>query len=157
MTKYNLGCGDDIRDGWVNVDKDPESPADIRYDLEDLPWPWKSRSADTILMDNVFEHIHPRHRAGVINECYRLLDPNGRFIMHLPVPEIGSGWDVTHYNIPSWRWPFHPRWQSEWIATDISISKVGPGRLMPDGIAKLATRFWLVRCIDEVKVVVTPQ
>lgn len=155
--KYNLGCGDDIRNGWVNVDIDPNSFADITYDLEDTPWPWKTRSAEWILMDNVFEHLAPPTRTDVLNECHRILDRDGTLEMALPVPEVGSGWDVTHYNVPSWRWPLHPSWSHMWKLVNIDTSKVGPGRVLPDSLARQLTRFHIARCVDEVRILVMPR
>lgn len=154
--KLNLGCGDDIRSGWTNVDIAPRDGA-VEMDLEETPWPWSDGSAKVILMDNVFEHLRPGTRPAVLEECHRVLSPDGALIMRLPVPDIGGGWDVTHQQIPSWRWPLHPRYTSRWRVLDMTASRVGPGRALPESLARLLTRFWIVRAIDEVELTVTPQ
>ena len=44
MTKINLGCGHDYKDGWVNVDFYDDSKCDVVHDLEEFPWPWEDLS-----------------------------------------------------------------------------------------------------------------
>ena len=40
--KLNLGCGQNPRDGYLNVDK--YGSADLTCDLEAFPWPWPDNS-----------------------------------------------------------------------------------------------------------------
>ncbi len=52
-SKINLGCGDDYREDWHNVDIQGDA-ADQRLDLEATPWPWpddsfEQRSSTTCL------------------------------------------------------------------------------------------------------------
>lgn len=148
----NLGCGDDYREGWLNVDIDPTSRADRVVDLEDTPWPLPSDHFEHALVDNVFEHIAPRKRGAFIQECHRILAPDGILVMRLPVPDIGVGWDDTHHPIPSWRWPLHPRWRDHWDVEGIEGSRVGVGRALPEVLARFATRHWLIRGVDQVEV-----
>ena len=50
--KLHLGCGDEYREGWVNVDH--LSPlADERVDLSVFPWPWEDNVADEIYLEQV--------------------------------------------------------------------------------------------------------
>ncbi len=154
-SKINLGCGDDYREDWHNVDIQGDA-ADQRLDLEATPWPWPDDSFETALVDNVFEHITPRRRGDFLDECQRILKPGGEMIMRLPVPEVGVGWDTTHQPIPSWRWPFHSRWADKWEVVSMDGSCVGPGQFVPERIARLATRFWLFRGVDQVEIVVRP-
>jgi hypothetical protein len=69
----NMGCGYNKRDGWVNVDSSSACAPDVVYDLESLPWPWASDSADRVRFNHSLEHMgrepsvflgmmpHPRH------------------------------------------------------------------------------------------------
>jgi predicted SAM-dependent methyltransferase len=152
--RLNLGCGDDIRDDWHNVDIVDGPGVDELHDLQDTPWPWKSNCCSEILMDNVLEHIGPMYRDDTIAECARVLAPGGQLEVVLPVPEAGCGWDLTHYAVPSWRWHLHPRWQDTWSELSVVPSRVGPGRLLPDSLALLATRFGVARCCDQVSTTV---
>jgi predicted SAM-dependent methyltransferase len=155
--RLNLGCGEDYREGWVNADVDPQVRVDVRLDLEEAPWPWGDGAATEVVMDNVLEHIDPRMRPDVLEECLRVLDPeSGTLEVALPVPGAGGGWDVTHYAVPSWRWPLHPRWRDLFDVEAVSASRVGPGRAMPSELALLAARFTGLRTVDEVTTWVTP-
>lgn len=151
-SKLNLGCGSDIREGWHNVDVVDQAGVDQVYNLEITPWPWPEDCAETILMDNVFEHLHPRCRMNVLSECKRILEHNGTLRMSLPVPAVGTGWDVTHYAVPSWRWPLHPEQRSDWELVSIRGSRVGPGRVLPERAARWLTRQGAGRFLDEVTI-----
>lgn len=154
--RLNLGCGDDVRPGWVNVDIVAREGVEV-LDLEEFPWPYDTGSAERILASNVFEHIAVENRAKFIEECLRVLEPGGLMEMRLPVPEIGAGWDLTHHPVPSWRWPYHPRWSDLWDVIVMEGKTVGPGRFVPENVARLATRFWIFRGVDEVTIAVTPK
>lgn len=154
--RLNLGCGADTRDGWHNVDVVERPDVNEVYDLEETPWPWPTDCAERVLLDNVFEHLHPRTRPAVIRECRRVLADDGTLEMALPVPEIGTGWDVTHYNVPSWRWPLHPEYRDRWELLSVRGSRVGPGRFVPERLARQLTRHGIARCLDEVRIEVRP-
>ena len=52
--KLNLGCGADIRPGWVNIDLTPQ--ADVKVDLRE-PWPVEDGSAALAHAEHFFEHL----------------------------------------------------------------------------------------------------
>src|SRR6266508_4546924 len=87
QVKLNLGCGADLRKGYLNVDfAAPRSYEHFKdngydlefmaYDLETTPWPWVEGEVDEILALNVLEHIN-RFDA-VWHEIHRILKPGGR-------------------------------------------------------------------------------
>lgn len=58
--KLHLGCSDDLKPGWLNVDMGPRvSVEPFQYQQADLnfPWPWDTSSVEQILAQDVFEHI----------------------------------------------------------------------------------------------------
>ncbi|WP_327052778.1 class I SAM-dependent methyltransferase [Halomicrococcus gelatinilyticus] len=135
MKKVNLGCGPDYRDGWTNVDINPEFNPDQVIDLEDNNWDLPSSTFDVVLADNVFEHIDPRKRPTFLEECHRILKEDGELVMRWPTPGFGGGWDVTHYSIPSWEWPNHPNNDDYWETEEISFDYSAIGRYLPQSIA----------------------
>lgn len=147
--RLNLGSGADYRDGWHNVDVDSSHNPDEVRDLEETPWPWDDDQFTTILVDNVLEHIDPRKRLPFLSECRRVLHPSGEMTVRLPTR---TGWDVTHYAVPSYTWPNHPDNDGDWEIVDVTADPVGPGRLMPERLALLCTRYDVVRCLREVEV-----
>lgn len=152
--RLNLGCGDDIREGWCNVDIQDDVGADIVHDLENLPWRWANAGQfELTVLDNVLEHIRPRSRPSVIDEIHRVLEPGGELICRIPVPPIGGGWDLTHYAPPSWEWPQHPRHADKWEVLNVSASRVGVGRGLPESAALAATKHGVAWAVDEVELV----
>lgn len=152
-TKLNLGCGDDYRDGWLNVDIDPSVSPDEVADLEVTPWEWAGTDQFVVvLVDNVLEHIEPATRPAVLAECRRVLRNDGRLVCRLPTD---GRWDVTHYEVPSYRWPHHPDHGADWSVASVTPSKIGIGRVLPDRLALVCERWNLVRATDEIEVVVT--
>ena len=54
--KLNLGCGTDLRPGWVNVDIIQMPGVDVVCDLNER-WPWEDNSVDQVWASDVFEHL----------------------------------------------------------------------------------------------------
>jgi len=84
--KLNLGCGDKILPGYVNVDV-AETRAgkrpDVLCDLRALE-PFESDSADEILAVHVVEHFWRWEVAEVLKEWLRVLRPGGRMVLECP-------------------------------------------------------------------------
>jgi SAM-dependent methyltransferase len=77
--KLNLGCGKDIREGYVNVDIYGDV---VNHDLNVKPWPFENDCADEILLHNVLEHLPDT--CSVMRELYRVCKDGA--IVHIAVP-----------------------------------------------------------------------
>lgn len=61
--KLNLGCGKDIKEGWLNIDREPkplDTPEEIDYMSYDISRPMpllETSSADEMLLSHILEHI----------------------------------------------------------------------------------------------------
>lgn len=84
--KLNLGCGDKILDGFVNVDV-VESRAgkkpDVLCDLHQLT-PFEDNSADEIMAIHVVEHFWRWEVVDILKEWVRVLKPGGKMILECP-------------------------------------------------------------------------
>ena len=84
--KLNLGCGDKILPGYVNVDV-AEARAgmrpDVICDLHDLV-PFADNCADEILSVHVVEHFWRWEVRDILREWMRVLKPGGRMIVECP-------------------------------------------------------------------------
>jgi SAM-dependent methyltransferase len=84
--RLNLGCGDKILPGYVNVDVAPsragKSP-DVLCDLHRLD-PFASGSADEVMAIHVVEHFWRWEVVDVLREWGRVLKPGGRMILECP-------------------------------------------------------------------------
>lgn len=84
MRRLNLGCGDDIREGYVNVDFRQTHSSVKQVDLSVFPWPFADSSADEILMLDFLEHFPYSQTERIILECFRVLTTNGIVTVQVP-------------------------------------------------------------------------
>jgi SAM-dependent methyltransferase len=80
-TKLNIGCGTDIRDGWINLDSLPLHGVSMVHDIERAPFPFEDGCFDTILCQDVLEHVE---YIPVLRECYRILKKGGKLRIRVP-------------------------------------------------------------------------
>ena len=90
--KLNLGCGFFPKDGFLNLDKDKNYPADIFHDLESFPWPLPNDHFEYIILDHVLEHLTDLE--STIKEIEKLLKKGG--ILEIKVPHFSRGF--THWD-----------------------------------------------------------
>lgn len=100
LLRINFGCGRFPEPGWVNVDHDPRSAADVFHDLNQFPFPFGSGSADEILASHLLEHTADPF--ATMAEFARILKPGGTLTVRVPHFSRGfthaehrRGFDVT--------------------------------------------------------------
>jgi SAM-dependent methyltransferase len=71
----DLGCGDNKAVGSIGIDHKTFKGVDVIWDLNILPYPYKSNSIDKIIMDDILEHLEKP--LDVLEECYRILKKEG--------------------------------------------------------------------------------
>jgi predicted SAM-dependent methyltransferase len=92
--KIHLGCGADIKTGWVNLDlrlveltpQTDDLSSDtlfINYDLR-LGLPLAENSCSFIYSSHFFEHLEYEDALRLLRDCYRVLQPGGVFRACLP-------------------------------------------------------------------------
>ena len=82
--RLNVGCGDDVRDGYVNVDFRKTRGSVLAVDLSIFPWPFDDESAEQILMLDFLEHFPYSMTGLILGECYRVLHPDGEVVIQVP-------------------------------------------------------------------------
>jgi predicted SAM-dependent methyltransferase len=77
--RLNLGCGDDIRAGWTNVDARDAEGVDRVHDLRERPWPWGDDSAQRVLAryHRLLDTLQQLHEPG--EWCFGLPATAGQF------------------------------------------------------------------------------
>ncbi len=86
MKKLNLGCGDKILPGYINVDVAEsrlDRKPDVLCDLHKLT-PFEDDSVDEILSVHVVEHFWRWEVVDILREWARVLKPGGTMILECP-------------------------------------------------------------------------
>ena len=94
MRKLNLGCGRDVRPGYVNADRMLLPGVDVVLDLEQA-LPFRDGAFDEIYSSHVLEHVDAF--LALMGELHRICAPGG--VLKLYVPHLsffGSYTDPTH-------------------------------------------------------------
>jgi len=79
--KLNLGCGLDIRQGWVNVDSVNLPGVDIVCNIEKLPLPFPDEEFNEILCRDILEHTE---YPPVLKDIHRILKRGGKLSIQVP-------------------------------------------------------------------------
>lgn len=79
--KLNLGSGNDIKKGWINLDKFPLKNIDVVHDLEVLPLPFKDGEFDEVLCQDILEHLD---YIPLLKEIHRILKIGGKLTVRVP-------------------------------------------------------------------------
>lgn len=93
--KLNLGCGNDIREEFINIDFERFSGVDMVYDLNKMPYPFKDSYFEEILMQDILEHLEDPY--SIMKEIWRISKKNA--IVKIRVPHFSSNnvWsDIQH-------------------------------------------------------------
>lgn len=100
LKKVNLGCGQFPKAGFVNVDWDKSSGAEVIHDLNVLPLPFGAGECMEVRMEHVLEHLSDVF--GTLREIHRILAPGGKVVIRVPHfsrglthPEHKRGFDVS--------------------------------------------------------------
>ncbi len=83
LIKYNLGCGTDIRDGFINVDSAYIKNVKGKYVRGDITT-FKYENADLFLIDNVLEHFTFEDARKLLIRLKSFLKPEGNIIIVVP-------------------------------------------------------------------------
>ena len=141
VKKLNLGCGDKILPGYLNVDVVESRRGfkpDVICDLHQLT-PFENSSVDEILSVHVVEHFWRWEVLEVLQEWVRVLKPGGTMILECPNllsaaqellknPEAGAGpgpegqrtmW--VFYGDPGWQDPYMIH---RWGYTPLSLARL---------------------------------
>jgi ubiquinone/menaquinone biosynthesis C-methylase UbiE len=80
--KLNLGCGKDIKDGYINLDVRYIKGVYILCDLNSLPYPFKNDVFDEIYCNNILEHLNDV--VETMEELHRICKSGARIVIKVP-------------------------------------------------------------------------
>lgn len=82
--RLNLGCADLKKEGWINIDNDPNSKADLIADVLELDKHFKPNSVNEIYCGHLIEHLTPKEVEKAISQWRELLKPGGKICLVTP-------------------------------------------------------------------------
>jgi predicted SAM-dependent methyltransferase len=98
MKSLNLGCGNDYREGWVNVDVG-NCKKDVEHNLENFPYPFQDSEFSTVLMQHCIEHISRENFPKCVRELHRVTAAGGKIYISAPYYLSRNAFtDFTHKN-----------------------------------------------------------
>ena len=150
MKKLNLGCGDKILQGYVNVDVVESRlghKPDVICDLHRLT-PFEDDSVDEILSVHVVEHFWRWEVVDILKEWVRVLKPGGKMILECPnilsaAQELLRNPDMACGPGPEGQrsmWVFYgdPQWQDSYMVHRWGYSPLSLARVMHEaGLVQL--------------------
>ena len=80
--KLHLGCGKNIKEGYINIDAYVDFPGVEKLDIFNLPY--EDNSVDEILAEHLIEHIKFKEEERFWRESFRLLKRRGKLICETP-------------------------------------------------------------------------
>jgi predicted SAM-dependent methyltransferase len=92
-----LGCGPNRFYGWVNIDLNRQSEADVHMDLRG-GLPMKAQSASLIYSEHVLEHLCLEDGKRLMNDCHSALQDGGT--MRTAMPDLGN---IVKAYLGDWR------------------------------------------------------
>lgn len=137
MTKLDIGCGKNKREGFLGVDQYQMDNVDVVLNVvgkdkkgKFIPWPWEDNSIDEIYTSHFVEHLdlnkHNPERVWFMNEAFRVLKPGAKMTCITPHWASNRAYgDFTHADKPvsemffyylkhEWRKTQAPHTDAEW-------------------------------------------
>jgi predicted SAM-dependent methyltransferase len=81
--RLHIGCGPNIRPGWVNIDRVARAPG-VVTDVDPTALPYPNASVSEVLAEHVFEHFSFAEEELVWREMARVLRPGGTITIEVP-------------------------------------------------------------------------
>ena len=102
--KLNIGCGLNKIQGFINIDKYPESKPDLVMDADVAPWPFESNQVDEVLFNHSLEHMGADTETflTLMKELHRICKAGAKIQINVPHPRHDNYLgDPTHVRVIS--------------------------------------------------------
>ena len=100
--RLDLGCGSAKQPGFIGMDIRKVKGVDIVHNAEKFPYPLPDNCCFQIVMSHLWEHIKPHLRIDLMNELWRIMEPDGQLFIASPYYQSqGAFQDPTHYGCPT--------------------------------------------------------
>ncbi|MBI4451997.1 methyltransferase domain-containing protein [Candidatus Woesearchaeota archaeon] len=93
--KLHLGCGTDIKKGYLNLDKAKIKGADVVHDLDKYPWPFKDNYFDEVYGQDVIEHVKDLFKS--MQEIHRICSNGATVRLVVPYWHSSAAFYPNHH------------------------------------------------------------
>ena len=94
--KLNIGCKNDLRKDYINIDFKDFGQELIRDVTRGLPF--SDETVDEIYTSHFFEHLENKDVSFVLDECVRVLKKGGRLIIIVPHSDTPFAFYFGHFS-----------------------------------------------------------
>ena len=95
MVKIHLGAGEDIREGYINIDLYKLNGIDKIFDLNKIPYPFKKNTVDEIVANYLLEHLDDTYN--MLLEWHRICKDGAIIKLKTPHFSNADAWnDLQH-------------------------------------------------------------
>lgn len=134
--RLNLGCGMDYRKDCINVDISPNVKVDMRFSLDEFPYPLDDESVSYLYCSHTLEHLKEPEKA--LNEFKRIIRPGG--VLHIRTPHS--------CHISNWGHIQHRRAFSLHIKYFLTDCFELMSEKLEYGNGKYSSKYWIRYLID---------
>jgi len=100
--KLDVGCGCNKQSGCIGIDYLKLPGVDIVHDIQRFPWPVPSSVCSMILMSHSWEHVEPKYRSRLMDECWRICRWDGQLLIAAPYANsFLANAHPEHYGCPN--------------------------------------------------------
>lgn len=151
MDVLDIGCGQHKYEGAIGIDFNPESKADIIWDLNLYPYPLPENEFDLIICHDVLEHLNDVIKT--MEEIHRIAKPNAKIRIRVPfMSSVNYFSDPTHkraftsrsfdFFIPGTPTFYHRYTKAKFTLVSVEYNPGTKRRFLLDRLLqKLANRF----------------
>jgi SAM-dependent methyltransferase len=139
--RLNLGCGRNILEGWVNVDRVKLPGVDVVAELDQTPYcylDFEDNSVDEFLLSHVLEHI--RFTLPLMQELHRIAKPGAKMVIRVPHGASDDAWeDPTHvrpyfpgsfgYFSQPYFWRADYLYRGDWLTEKVELVESDLGKM----------------------------
>lgn len=121
VVKINIGCGDNLLDGWLNTDLSVMNRGGVVYLDATERMPFENATVDFIFSEHMIEHISYIEGYRFLEECLRVLKPGGFIRITTPSYEFLN----ELYNDQTGKFQKYMQWSVEqWVGGEITTPAV---------------------------------
>lgn len=99
MLKLDFGCGQKKKEGFIGVDYNKETQAEIIFDCEGKDLPFNDNTIDEVYSSHFLEHL--KDPVKFLQELYRVMKPGANAMFAVPNHQYSNSWFIGHYWQPA--------------------------------------------------------